>query len=109
MLPDRSDGDPQLVASPPAFAELMALKQLDSPSHLHGIPSDEPEKIERFQSLASPYPPGEGKMAFGGHVYAQSAYAASKTVEKGFVIHVGPPSYSFNLSKKKTALTLIRI
>ncbi|KAB8213807.1 thioesterase-like superfamily-domain-containing protein [Aspergillus novoparasiticus] len=87
MLPDRSDDDPQLVASPPAFAELMALKQLDSPSHLHGISSDEPEKIERFQSLASPYPPGEGKMAFGGHVYAQSAYAASKTVEKGFVIH----------------------
>ena len=88
MLPDRSDDDPQLVASPPTFAELMALKQLDSPSYLHGISSDEPEKIERFQSLASPYPPGEGKMAFGGHVYAQSAYAASKTVEKGFVIHV---------------------
>ncbi|KAE8352318.1 thioesterase-like superfamily-domain-containing protein [Aspergillus coremiiformis] len=75
------------TSSPQAFVELMALKQLHSPSHSHGIPSDEPEKIERFQSLATPYPPGEGQMAFGGHVYAQSAYAASKTVEKGFVIH----------------------
>jgi len=26
--------------------------------------------------------------AFGGHVYAQAAYAASKTVEKEFVVHV---------------------
>jgi acyl-CoA thioesterase len=26
--------------------------------------------------------------AFGGHVYAQSLYAASKTVPTGFVIHV---------------------
>jgi acyl-CoA thioesterase len=26
--------------------------------------------------------------AFGGHVFAQSAYAASKTIDKGFIIHV---------------------
>ncbi|KAF7594682.1 hypothetical protein BBP40_008575 [Aspergillus hancockii] len=79
--------DPRELRSPRAFVELMALKQLDSPNRIQGLTSDEPEKIERFQSLAVPYPPGEGQMAFGGHVYAQSAYAASKTVEKGFVIH----------------------
>ncbi|KAF4207163.1 hypothetical protein CNMCM8927_003734 [Aspergillus lentulus] len=65
-----------------SFVELMGLKRLDSPST-----PDAPEKVERFQSLAAPYPPGMGGMAFGGHVYAQSAYAASKTVDKGFVIH----------------------
>lgn len=87
-MPDDHDADPQqTTSSPPAFVDLMALKQLPSPSHLPGIAHDEPEKIERFQSLAAPYPPGEGQMAFGGHVYAQSAYAASKTVDKGFVIH----------------------
>lgn len=69
------------------FVELMGLKRLDSPST-----PDAPEKVERFQSLAAPYPPGMGGMAFGGHVYAQSAYAASKTVDKGFVIHVSPPT-----------------
>ena len=26
--------------------------------------------------------------AFGGHVFAQAAYAASKTIDKGFIIHV---------------------
>lgn len=26
--------------------------------------------------------------AYGGHVYAQAAYAASKTVPAGFIIHV---------------------
>ena len=27
--------------------------------------------------------------AFGGHVYAQAVYAASKTVDAGFFVHVG--------------------
>lgn len=67
-----------------SFAGLMGLKRLPSPSPT----VEEPEKIERFQSLARPFPPGEGDRSFGGHVYAQSAYAASKTVKKGFVIHV---------------------
>ncbi|EAW07637.1 acyl-CoA thioesterase [Aspergillus clavatus NRRL 1] len=71
------------LPSPAAFAELMALKRLEGSN---GTPT-EPEKVERFQSLAAPFPPGEGTRAFGGHVYAQSAYAASKTVEQGFVIH----------------------
>jgi acyl-CoA thioesterase II len=67
-----------------SFVELMGLERLDSPSSA----PEAPEKVERFQSLAAPYPPGMREMAFGGHVYAQSAYAASKTVGKGFVIHV---------------------
>ncbi|KAL4888718.1 thioesterase-like superfamily-domain-containing protein [Aspergillus ambiguus] len=79
-----SDGDELHHAI--SFVDLMSLKQLDSPAHANANP-DEPEKVERFQSLAQPFPPGEGERAFGGHVYAQSAYAASKTVPKGFVIH----------------------
>lgn len=67
------------------FAGLMALQQLDSPART----ADHPEKVERFQSLSIPFPPGERDSAFGGHVFAQSAFAASKTVDKGFLIHVG--------------------
>jgi acyl-CoA thioesterase len=50
---------------------------------------------KRFRSLAgAPYGNfvnrnGEPRArAFGGHVYAQAAYATSKTVDPGFVIHV---------------------
>ncbi|RAH41290.1 acyl-CoA thioesterase [Aspergillus brunneoviolaceus CBS 621.78] len=72
--------------SPSSFAELMSLRRLHVEKSQ--IPSaNSPEHIERFQSLAPPYPPGEAGRAFGGHVYAQSAYAASQTVEKGFLIH----------------------
>lgn len=74
----------------------MALERLDDTERPHPS-SNEPEKIERFRSLAAPFPPGEGTRSFGGHVYAQSAYAASKTVGKGFVVHVsfrfGGPSH----------------
>lgn len=66
------------------FAGLMALQRLDSPENT----ADQAEKIERFQSLSVPFPPGERETAFGGHVFAQSAFAASKTVDKGFLIHV---------------------
>lgn len=78
------DYDPRETRSPQPFIELMALERLDDgPENVHG-----PEKIEHFSSLASPFPPGETTMAFGGHVCAQSAYAASQTVESGFVINV---------------------
>ncbi|KAJ5130709.1 uncharacterized protein N7515_006748 [Penicillium bovifimosum] len=72
--------------SPRAFIELMALERLEDTTLSHPD-TPEPEKIQRFRSLAKPYNPGHGSRAFGGHVYAQSAYAASKTVAKGFVIH----------------------
>ncbi|KAJ5097290.1 hypothetical protein N7456_008011 [Penicillium angulare] len=71
--------------SPLSFVGLMALERLDD-TKINESSSD-PEKIELFRSLAAPYPPAEGNRAFGGHVYAQSAYAASKTVQKGFVIY----------------------
>ncbi|PYH99318.1 acyl-CoA thioesterase [Aspergillus ellipticus CBS 707.79] len=78
-MPDK----PYYTSSPSAFADLMSLRRLPSPP-----PNPlSPEQTERFESLAPPYPPGEGTRAFGGHVYAQSAYAASKTVTPGFVIH----------------------
>lgn len=88
MSPQRGapdDGDE--LMSPHSFVELMALEQLEEISISHPDTAD-PERIERFRSLATPYPPGQGTRAFGGHVYAQSAYAASKTVRPGFVVHV---------------------
>ncbi|OJJ49829.1 hypothetical protein ASPZODRAFT_89357 [Penicilliopsis zonata CBS 506.65] len=85
--PHRSNG--LITPSPAAFAELMSLERLDDvevsmdpDSHNHVK-----EKIEIFRSKAMPYPPGNGGRAFGGHVYAQAAYAASKTVERGLVIN----------------------
>ncbi|OJZ88309.1 hypothetical protein ASPFODRAFT_43962 [Aspergillus luchuensis CBS 106.47] len=74
--------DPTSNESPSSWAELMALRRLPNPPS-----SSTTEPTERFESIAPPYPPGEGTRAFGGHVYAQAAYAASQTVEKGFVIH----------------------
>lgn len=65
----------------------MALVRLEDTAVSHAG-TVEPEKIEKFRSLAAPYPPGDGTRSFGGHVYAQSAYAASKTVGKGFIVHV---------------------
>lgn len=89
MLPKRgaAEYDPDELTSPPSFVKLMALERLEETEKPHAH-STEPEKIERFRSLAVPFPPGEGSRSFGGHVYAQSAYAASKTVGKGFVVHV---------------------
>ncbi|KAF4535051.1 Thioesterase/thiol ester dehydrase-isomerase [Lasiodiplodia theobromae] len=61
------------------FAELMAVKRLDE---------------NTFRSIAKPCPnvtkPINGTMhhtTFGGHVYAQSAWAAAQTVGEGFLIH----------------------
>jgi len=36
----------------------------------------------------------ERPRAYGGHVYAQAAYAASKTIPDGFIIHVGIPFWT---------------
>lgn len=82
-----ADNQPVELTSPSAFVELMALERLEDAEISSGSTS-EPEKTERFRSLAVPYIPGGGNRSFGGHVYAQSAYAASKTVAKGFVVHV---------------------
>ena len=50
-------------------------------------------KLERiddktFRSTASPFTAGSTGRAYGGHVYAQAAWAAAQTVTKGFIIHV---------------------
>lgn len=72
-----------LIPVPPDgqdFADLMALEKIGD---------------NKFRSTSMPCPGGprvfDGKLyitTFGGHVYAQSAWAAAQTVEKGFVIHV---------------------
>jgi acyl-CoA thioesterase len=41
-----------------------------------------------FRSTAPPFTNRNNGRAYGGHVYAQAAWAAAQTVEKGFVIHV---------------------
>lgn len=68
-----------------SFVELMALERVGDIPPSNNV---EAEKVEHFQSIARPYAPGISNAAFGGHVYAQSAYAASQTVSKGFVLHV---------------------
>jgi acyl-CoA thioesterase len=88
MSPQRGAPDDwDELTSPHSFVDLMALEQLEEISISHPDAA-KPERIERFRSLAAPYPPGHGTRSFGGHVYAQSAYAASKTVPSGFVVHV---------------------
>ena len=40
-----------------------------------------------FESLSSGYPPTAAPRTYGGHVFAQAAWAASQTVQKGMFIH----------------------
>lgn len=58
---------------PLSFRRLMALKQTGN---------------DTFESLVAAWPPAHHTKAFGGHVFAQAMYAASKTVEQGLVAHV---------------------
>ena len=49
------------------------------------------EKIDdrTFRSITKAYSPTGGENGtYGGHVYAQSAWAAAQTVDEGFLIHV---------------------
>jgi acyl-CoA thioesterase len=98
-MDEHEEGYPRL-----SFVELMALKPLGTREAK--VNPDEPEKIERFESLAAPYRPGLGTRSFGGHVYAQTAYAASKTVPKGMVIHVGS-TVSLDSIKHEPMLTFL--
>lgn len=41
-----------------------------------------------YESGAPAYSPGGFLRAYGGHVYAQAAWAAAHTVKKGMVLHV---------------------
>ena len=65
----------QTEAYPPgvSFKRLMAVKEIAP---------------DTFESLQLAWPPGiVVDRTFGGHVYAQSVYAASKTCAKGMVVH----------------------
>ena len=63
------------------FADLMSLETFDS---------------RTFRSKVKAYAPTGGENgAYGGHVYAQSAWAAAQTVPEGMIIHV-----SLNLAPK---------
>jgi acyl-CoA thioesterase len=62
------------------FAELMSLEKIDA---------------RTFRSRVKAYAPTGGENgAYGGHVYAQSAWAAAQTVPEGMIIHVRIPEKS---------------
>ncbi|KAH7419202.1 thioesterase-like superfamily-domain-containing protein [Cadophora sp. MPI-SDFR-AT-0126] len=64
------------------FTDLMNLVPLPSlPPNKHGERGD-----ERFMSTRPAFNPGQGS-AYGGHVFAQSVWAASFTVGEGMVVH----------------------
>ena len=71
------DHPPQMTLHSPtypiSFKRLMALETLDP---------------DTYRSIAPAWAPGDGNQAFGGHIYAQAAYAAGKTVPKGMMLHV---------------------
>lgn len=49
------------------------------------------EKIDAwtFCSIVKPYSPTEGENGtYGGHVFAQAAWAAAQTIDEGLLIHV---------------------
>ena len=59
------------------FADLMRLEKINEVT---------------YRSIAQPFAPGGdhprgNRRAYGGHVYAQAAWAASQTVANGFVLH----------------------
>ena len=58
---------------PMSFKRVMALERVED---------------DVFRSIAPAGPIGDSTTAFGGHVYAQAAYAAGKTVRKGMHLHV---------------------
>jgi hypothetical protein len=71
------------------FAELMALRRADGgapPAAGGGAAAP-----RAFLSRRPAYSPGGFTRAFGGHVYAQAALAAARTVRPGFVLHVRVP------------------
>jgi hypothetical protein len=62
-----------------------------------------------YRSTAQPFCPGGSLSrsmgrAYGGHVYAQAAWAAAQTVPEGFVLHVSYSMWSWNLPSRPTEL-----
>lgn len=60
----------------------------------HVLPFDKVMQLEKidnqtFRSVVKAYSPTGGENGtYGGHVYAQAAWAAAQTVDEGFLIHV---------------------
>jgi hypothetical protein len=67
-----------LSAAPLSFRKLMGLEEMDMLS----------DGLKTFRSIALAWAPGALTTAFGGHVYAQAAWAASRTVRSGMIVHV---------------------
>lgn len=64
--------------NPMTFIDLMSL-----------LPLNSEQGAERFMSVSPSFSPNGGAVqAFGGHVYAQSVWAAAQTVGEGMVVHV---------------------
>lgn len=71
-----------------SFEELMKLEKIDD---------------HTFRSVTRAYAPTGGQNGtYGGHVYAQAAWAAAQTVEDGFLLHVRTPGH---LVKESCRLT----
>lgn len=62
-----------LNKTPISWKQLMALRETGQ---------------DTFESLTPAWPPAPFTRTFGGHVYAQAVYAASKTIDAGFFVHV---------------------
>jgi hypothetical protein len=65
---------------PTTYMDLMALHPLESE-----------QEAQRFMSLRPAFNAG-GAAAYGGHVYAQTVWAAAQTVGEGMIVHVSPIS-----------------
>ena len=74
----RTDNDPTAALS---FRKLMALEDVDISSEGRSY------AIKTFRSIVPAWASG-GKTAFGEHVFAQAAWAASRTVGRGMIIRV---------------------
>ena len=80
--------DTVLDKTPISWKKLMALRETGK---------------DTFESLTPAWPPAPFKRTFGGHVYAQAVYAASKTISPGFFVHVSHPSI-FKIKKTVTPM-----
>ena len=72
MAPTLPDSDWTKRTDPISFKRMIALKPIGN---------------DVFESLSSGFPPTAVARTYGGHVFAQAAFAAAKTVAKGQYIH----------------------
>lgn len=74
------------------------MTRLNSPTHEHAVSFPRLMLLKEIgngmlESQTEAFaPPEGGRRAYGGLVFAQAAYAASRTVQKGWVIRVSCPA-----------------